>query len=137
MVLCSHCGAVFVPGVNAACRDCGLAPDLQTPPTLPPSDGDAPSDEVIVFDVSGWTAERRVAFGGTLRGESVPWRWEEGPVLVVRTFDEAVVEGLLADLEIDGEEWEDTTGIAEDEAAEEAAQTAMSDLFDTADRLVH
>lgn len=145
MNLCSHCGADYTPGVNAACRDCGLAPDLETPPTLPaPSDdvratqageGEGAADEVI-FDVAEWPAAQRAGFAGALHAEDVPFRWEAGPVLVVRTFDEAVVEGLLEDEGIDDEEWQETTGIAEEEEADEAAQTAMSELFDAADRLV-
>lgn len=138
MTLCSHCGADYTPGVNAACRDCGLAPDLQTPPTLPATDesADETADEVL-FEVAEWPAAQRVAFVSALHAEDVPFRWEAGPVLVVRTFDEAVVEALLDDEGIDDEEWQETTGIAGEEEADEAAQTAMSDLFDAADRLVH
>lgn len=137
MPLCSHCGAEVAPGINAACRDCGLAPDLTTPATLPAPKGADRGDEEVVFDVSEWPATQRVAFGGALRRENVPWRWEPGPVLVVRTFDESVVEGLLEDADIDNDEWQDTTGMAAEEEADEQAQGAMSELFDAADRLVH
>lgn len=132
MTLCSHCGAEFAAGINAACRDCGLAPDLDTPPSLP-AGGEEPE---VALDVSEWPADQRVAFTGALRGESVPWRWEPGPALMVRSFDEAVVDGLLEDEGIDDEEWKDTTGTDAEVEADEVAQTAMSDLFDAADRLV-
>ena len=130
--VCRHCGAVVEAGVNAACRDCRLSPDLGALPTLPPTDDGAGADE-IDFDLADWPAEERVALSVTLHEREVPWRWEPGPLLVVREFDEAVVEELLGE-EGEGETaWEDIEG----EEADEEAQSAMGDLFDAGDRLMH
>jgi hypothetical protein len=126
--VCAHCGADYAAGVNAACRDCRLAPRATSAPTLPASD-EGP-DEVL-FDLDSWPAQDRVALGVALNERGVPWRWESGPVLVVREFDEAVAEELL-DATEGGDDWEDLEG----EESDEAAQEAMSDLFLAADRLV-
>ena len=129
MVVCSHCGAEYTAGVNAACRDCKLAPDDAGGPSLPESD-EGPDE--LLFELESWPAEDRVGLGVSLNDAGVAWRWEPGPVLVVREFDEAIVEDLLDDAE-GGDDWEDIEG----EEADEAAQGAMSDLFLAADRLVH
>jgi hypothetical protein len=119
--------------VNAACRECRLAPDERGKPSLP--DDDEGPDEVG-FDLSEWPAEDRVSLGVTLSGDDVPFRWEAGPMLVVREFDEAVVEDLLDSMA--GEEeggWQD---VEEDgEGDDDEAETVMGDLFDVADRLTH
>jgi hypothetical protein len=128
--LCTHCGVEVSAGVRAACPDCRLAPDVTVPPTLPASE-DGP--EEVSFDLSAWPAADRVALGVTLDSQEVPWRWEPGPALVVRAFDEAVVEEQLDEEGADDGGWEDVEG----EESDEEAQTLMSDLFDVADRLVH
>lgn len=130
VTLCSHCGAVVAEGVRAACGECRLAPDAAAPPSLPASE-DGPAE--MTFDLSEWLANDRVALGVTLDSQEVPWRWEPGPTLVVRQFDEAVVEEQLDQEAADEGGWEDIEGEEDDEAA----QTVMSDLFDVADRLVH
>jgi hypothetical protein len=135
--VCRHCGAVVEAGVNAACRDCRLSPDLGATPTLPPPpDGDGAAEDgagEIDFDLADWPADERVLLAVTLNEREVPWRWEPGPLLVVREFDEAVVEELL-DEEDEGETaWEDIEG----EETDEEAQAAMGDLFDAGDRLLH
>ena len=129
MGVCSYCGAEFTAGINAACRDCRLAPESAEVPSLPPSD-EGPDE--LLFELETWPAEDRVGLGVALTDRGISWRWEPGPVLVVREFDEAVVEELLDQAE-GGDDWEDLEG----EEADEAAQSAMSDLFLAADRLVH
>lgn len=146
MPLCSHCGAEVSPGVNVACRDCGLSPDVATAPALGPGAA-AAGEEEAAFDVSALPAGQRMAVSGSLRGESVPFRWEPGPVLVVRAVDGSVVEGLLNDADLDDADpddadlgdpaWQEDTGAGDAADAGEAAQAAMSDLFDAASRLVH
>lgn len=134
MDVCRHCGAVVEAGVNAACRDCRLSPDLGAVPTLPVQTEDGA--EEIDFDLADWPAEERVLLAVTLHERDVPWRWEPGPLLVVREFDEAVVEELLDEMDEDGDgetAWEDIGG----EEADEEAQSAMGDLFDMGDRLMH
>jgi len=136
MTLCPHCGADYTPGVNAACRECRLAPDPAAEPSLPPPDDPA---EEVAFELATWAAGERVAVGIALDEEEVPWRWEAGGLLVVREFDEAVVESMLADLaEEDGEDdggWAATEADDGDDLAEQA-QTAMGDIFVVADRLI-
>lgn len=132
MTLCPHCGADYTAGINAACRECRLAPDPVAEPSLPASE--EPEDEVG-FELATWPAGERVAVGIALDEESVPWRWEPGGLLVVREFDEAVVEEMLADLaEDDGGDnpaWD-----GEGDGLDEQAQTAMGDIFVVADRLI-
>ena len=135
-MLCSQCGAAFAPGVQAACRECRLAPDERAVPSLP--DDDEGPDEVG-FDLADWPAEDRVSIGVSLDGDGIPWRWEEGPMLVVRESDEDAVEELLdrlADEEEGG--WQDVGDDEEDEDAEDddEVETVMGDLFDVADRLI-
>ncbi|MFP5319756.1 MAG: hypothetical protein ACLGI2_15855 [Acidimicrobiia bacterium] len=135
MTLCPHCGADYTAGINAACRECRLAPGPATEPSLPPSEN---PEEEVAFEMATWPAGERVAVGLALDEEDVPWRWEAGGLLVVREFDEAVVEAILAELaeedgEADGEPggWE-----GEGDELDEQAQTAMGDIFVVADRLV-
>lgn len=129
MTVCAHCGAEYTAGANAACRDCKLAPESADVPSLPLSD-EGPDE--LLFELDAWPAEDRVSLGVALTDRGVPWRWESGPVLVVREFDEALVEELLDEAE-GGGDWEDLEG----DQGDEAAQSAMSDLFVAADRLVH
>jgi hypothetical protein len=128
MTVCSHCGAEYTAGVNVACRECRLALEPTAAAALPPSDT---GPDELLFELDSWPAEERVALGVQLTERDVPWRWEPGPVLVVREFDEAVVEDVLDDAE-GGDEWEDVGG----EEADEVAQAAMGDLFLAADGLV-
>lgn len=135
VAVCSHCGADAAPG-NAACRDCRLAPG--EPPAAPSLPDDEQGEPEVAFELDDWPAADRVALGVALNREGIPWRWEPGPVLVVRELDEAVVEELLDEAEGGGAEWEERDGEgAEGEEADEAAQSAMGDLFLAADRLVH
>lgn len=139
MTLCPNCGADYTAGVNAACRECRLAPDPAAQPSLPPPpEEDESADEEVAFEMATWPAGDRVAAGIALDEESVPWRWEAGGLLVVREFDEAVVEAMLAELaeddgEGDGAAWDG----AEGGDLDEQAQTAMADIFVVADRLLH
>lgn len=134
MTLCPHCGADYTAGVNAACRECRLAPDPAAEPSLPPSDD---PEEEVAFEMATWAAGERVAVGLALDEEDVPWRWEAGGLLVVREFDEAVVEAMLADLAEDDGEVDDEAWDGEGDGLDEQAQTAMGDIFVVADRLLH
>jgi hypothetical protein len=116
--------------VNAACRDCRLAPDPAAPASLPAQQDGEPE---IEYGLDSWPAEDRVGLGMALNQQSVPWRWEPGPVLVIRELDEAIVEAALGQAGEEEAGWEDVEG----EEADETAQAAMSDLFLAADRLVH
>ena len=134
MTLCPHCGADYTAGINAACRECRLAPDPSAEPSLPPAED---PDEEVAFELATWPAGERVAVGIALDEESVPWRWEAGGLLVVREFDEAVVEEMLADLaEDDGDDTTAWGADGEGDDLDEQAQTAMGDIFVVADRLI-
>jgi len=163
VALCLNCGAEYAAGLQAACRDCRLATDPTSAPSLPDLE-DGPDE--LLFDLTLWPAEERVSLGLTLDERGVPWRWEPGPELAVRESDQAAVEELLdeeeageddweelsdeemdaleADLEIDDDEGgargeedggEEDGGEDEEDGGEEAA-AAMGDLFDAADRLM-
>lgn len=165
MTLCANCGSEYAAGLQAACRDCRLASDPASPPSLPDLE-DGPDE--MLFDLSLWPAEERVALGLTLDERGIPWRWEPGPDLVVRESDQVVVEELLDEEEGDDEDWEDVSEAdrdesdldadlaidADDEVADgedgdepedddepedggEEAAGAMGGLFDAADRLMH
>lgn len=134
MTLCPHCGADFTAGVNAACRDCRLAPDPASEPTLPPSEE---GEDELAFEMGTWAPAERVAVAVALDDEGIPWRWEAGPLLVVRELDEAVVEALLDDFSDEDEGLEAGWGDGESAETDEAAQTAMGDMFLVADRLLH
>lgn len=124
---CRFCGAEH-SGVNARCRDCGLATEA-----IPSSLGPGRPEEEIVYEVADWPAHARVALGTTLSDRGIPWRWEPGLALVVRETDDEAVEELLDDLEDEALEEADP----EVEEAEEEAHAAMGDLFVAADRLMH
>src|SRR5205085_9014007 len=82
---CPRCGALFAPDVNmefsttqVLCVECGLA--LEEPPrVLPPSDVD---DEQVAYDLAEWPAEDRTIATADLVELEIPYRWEEGLVLV-------------------------------------------------------
>ena len=156
MSLCANCGADYAAGLQAACRDCRLASDLTSEPSLPDLE-DGPDE--MLFDLSLWPAEERVALSLTLDDRGIPWRWEPGPDLVVRESDQAAVEELLDEEEGTDEDWEELSdeeidGLeadmeadldadleidadeSEDEQGGEDTSAAMGDLFDASDRLM-
>lgn len=158
-MLCANCGAEYAVGLQAACRDCRLASDATVEPSLPDLE-DGPDE--MLFDLSLWPPEERVALGLTLDERDIPWRWEPGPDLVVREVDQAVVEELLDEEEAGDEDWEELSeeemddveadmeadleadlAIDDDEEDEDdeeggdEAAAAMGGLFDAADRLMH
>ena len=133
VVVCQHCGAdlshhplfaVEDPSTGK-CFDCGLAAQ----------DGGAwqPSfnvDEEIHYRLDDWSPGRRMALALALY--DVPFRWEPGPVVVVRSEDRSVVETFLDEPETTDEH----TGFDDQEETAEGAESAMSDLFLGADQLV-
>lgn len=137
--MCQHCGAdlshhpaLAYEGVALArCFDCGLAPD----------DGGAwhrPFDrgEEICYRLHDWSPAERVRL--VLMLYDVPFRWEPGPVLVVREDAVAVVESFLDEAERGGDDRGDTADAVDDDVVgDEVAAAAMSELFVTADRLLH
>ena len=140
---CPRCGALFAPDVNmefavtqALCIECGLA--LEEPPQiLAPSKQD---DEQVAYDLLEWPPEDRVIATDDLVELNIPYRWEDGLVLVVPASAEAQVDALLDEIDENAESGDDTlldVGADDSEDGGEEAATAMGDLFVAADGLQH
>ena len=120
------------------CSDCGVA-------VVDPLGMLAPSEAEMTYGLDEWPVADRAAVTGALVDDDVPYRWEPGIVLVVPDSVEALVDGILDDLEqseevsvVPGEGDRDLDGAADPEAdGGEEAHTAMADLFVVADRLHH
>ena len=138
VVLCQHCGADLShhPALThegaslARCFDCGLAPD----------DGGAwhrPFDrgEEIYYRLHDWSPAERVRL--VLMLYDVPFRWQPGPVLVVREDAVAVVESFLDDVKRGGHDRGDAADDVDDDGVGDEVAAAMAEVFVTADRLVH
>ena|GEM_PF-1864813 len=140
--LCPRCGAVYSPDVSMGfvqsrvpCGDCGLA--LEDPRgMLAPSGND---DDQIAYDLVEWPAEDRVIATDDLVELDIPYRWEEGLVLVVPAAAEEQVDALLDEIDENAVSEEDAlleVGRGEEDGGEEAVD-AMGDLFVAADALHH
>ena len=139
--LCPRCGALFEPDVSmefartrVPCKDCGLA--LEDPPAmLAPSADDG---DQIAYELVEWPAEDRVIATDDLVELDIPYRWEDGLVLIVPADFEEQVDALLD--EIDENATSDDDALLDvdvgDDGGEEAT-TAMGDLFVAADALHH
>jgi hypothetical protein len=118
------------------CVECGLA--LEEPPeVLRPADGD---DEQVAYDLVEWPPEDRAIATADLVELGIPYRWEDGLVLVVPGTAEAQVDALLDEIDENAVTDDETlidldTGAGEDGGEE--AVTAMGDLFVAADGLQH
>jgi len=160
ILFCPRCGSEFPAKFRGEwfdsgpiCSDCGVA--IGDPPAML-----APSEEEMTYGLDEWPVADRAAVTGALVDDDVPYRWEAGLVLVVPDAVEALVDGILDDLEGSGpapDLWDegepadpdadldadaedaDEAEDAEDEEADGGAeaQAAMSDLFVVADRLQH
>ena len=164
ILFCPRCGSEFPAKFRGEwfdsgliCSDCGVAVG-DPPATL------APSEAEMTYGLDEWPVADRAAVTGALVDDDVPYRWESGIVLVVPDAVEALVDGILDDLEgsgpapdlwdegeaadpdaeldPDADEADEADDAEEDEEGEEAdggaeAQAAMSDLFVVADRLQH
>jgi Zn ribbon nucleic-acid-binding protein len=139
---CPRCGALFAPDVNmefsttaVLCVECGLA--LREPPqVLAPSEVD---DEQVAYDLVEWPPEDRVIATDDLVELAIPYRWEDGLVLVVPVTAEEQVDALLDEIDENAEagDEDDLLAVAAGEDGGEEAATAMSDLFIAADGLQH
>jgi hypothetical protein len=139
---CPRCGTLFEPDVSmefartrVPCGDCGLA--LEDPRgMLAPSGAD---DEQIAYDLVEWPPEDRVIATDDLVELDIPYRWEDGLVLVVPAGAEEQVDALLDEIDenaVSGADDLAAVGAGQDDGGEEAV-TAMSDLFVAADALHH
>ena len=140
---CPRCGALFAPDVNmefsttqVLCVECGLA--LEEPPeVLPPAGAD---DEQVAYDLVEWPPEDRAIATADLVELEIPYRWEDGLVLVVPAAAEAQVDALLDEIDENAAtDDEALIGLGTDtgEDGGEEAVTAMGDLFVAADGLQH
>ena len=140
---CPRCGALFAPDVNmefsttqVLCIECGLA--LEEPPeVLPPSEAD---DQQIAYDLIEWPAEDRTIATADLVELGIPYRWEDGLVLVVPATAEAQVDALLDEIDENAADADDSDALLDVDTGEdggEEAVTAMGDLFVAADGLQH
>ena len=140
---CPRCGGFFAPEVNmefsttqVLCVECGLS--LEDPPqVLPPSDVD---DEQVAYELAEWPPEDRVIATDDLVELQIPYRWEDGLVLVVPATAEAQVDALLDEIDENALSAAGAEALVQVEAGEdggEEATTAMSDLFIAADGLQH
>jgi Zn ribbon nucleic-acid-binding protein len=139
---CPRCGALFAPDVNmefsttaVLCVECGLA--LREPPqVLAPSEVD---DEQVAYDLVEWPPEDRVIATDDLVELAIPYRWEDGLVLVVPVTAEEQVDALLDEIDENAEAGDEDAllAVAAGEDGGEEAATAMSDLFIAADGLQH
>ena len=139
---CPHCGALFAPDPNlefsstqALCVECGLP--LEGPAPLPSAEND---NEQVAYDLIEWPPEDRVIATDDLVELGIPYRWEDGVVLVVPAAHEAQVDELLDEIDANAAGEEGEAALLEVETGEdggEEAATAMGDLFVAADGLTH
>jgi hypothetical protein len=139
---CPRCGALFAPDVNmefsttqVLCAECGLS--LEDPPEyLAPSDAD---DQQIAYDLVEWPAEDRAIASADLVELGIPYRWEDGLVLVVPAGVEEQVDAILDEIDENALGDDEDALIDLDTVADggEEAATAMSDLFIAADSMSH
>jgi hypothetical protein len=140
---CPRCGALFAPDVNmefsttaVLCIECGLA--LEEPPqVLAPPGVDS---EQVAYDLIEWPPEDRVIATDDLVELGIPYRWEDGVVLVVPASAEAQVDALLDEIDENADNGEGEAALLEVEAGEdggEEAAAAMGDLFVAADGMSH
>jgi hypothetical protein len=116
------------------CTDCGLA--LEEPPgMLAPSGND---DDQIAYDLVEWPAEDRVIATDDLVELDIPYRWDDGLVLVVPAAVEEQVDALLDEIDENAASEEDALlDVGSGDDGGEEATIAMGDLFVAADALHH
>ena len=140
---CPRCGALFAPDVNmefsttaVLCVECGLA--LEDPPAiLGPSEVD---DDQVAYDLVEWPPEDRVIATDDLVDLGIPYRWEDGLVLIVPATAEEQVDALLDEIDENAAGGDDSAALIEVDTGEdggEEAAAAMGDLFVAADGLQH
>jgi hypothetical protein len=139
---CPHCGALFAPDPNlefsttqTLCVECGLP--LEGPPPLAPAEND---NEQVAYDLIEWPPEDRVIATDDLLEAGIPYRWDDGVVLVVPAANEAQVDELLDEIDANAVGEQGEAALIEVEAGEdggEEATAAMGELFVAADGLSH
>jgi len=135
IICCPRCGAQFREDFRGEwfessirCPDCALT---VTEPPLMLAEGN--DEEEVDYDLGEWQVGERSAATTALLEADIPYRWEQGLILVVPVVAEEEVDLLLDELE-EVEELDEDGGEADGGAD---AQEAMGDLFVAADRLQH
>ena len=121
-------GTLIVRANDEAATD-AIIDDIEIT-TVPALDPDA---EKIAYEVGGWTDEQRVGLADALGAEGIAYQWDEVGDLLVLETDESRVEEILDGIEFPDELDADLGG--EDDGL--AAQSALSELFISSDRLMH
>lgn len=139
---CPRCGAAFQAEImgewiraNIRCPDCRLA--ITEPPAML-----APTDDEVGYVLEDWPVSDRGAVSAALDEVAIPFRWEEGLVLVVPGPVEQRVDRLLDDIQADSVDAGSPDAALEAEGdfdadGGEEAQAAMADVFVAADKLQH
>jgi len=119
---------------SVRCPDCRLA-ITEVPAML------NPSDDEVGYELVDWPVSDRGAVTAALAEVDIPFRWEEGLVIVVAAEVEEQVDRLLDEIQAESAGQSPDAALREegDEEADggEEAQAAMADLFVAADRLQH
>lgn len=92
-----------------------------------------PDAEKVAYEVGDWTDAQRTSLAAALGEAGLPYEWEESGDLVVHESDEDRVEDLLDSIEFP----EALERDASDTGDGLAAQNVLSELFISADRLMH
>jgi hypothetical protein len=134
ILYCPRCGSEFPAKFRGEwfdsgpiCGDCGVS--LGDPPAML-----APSEAEMTYGLDEWPVADRAAVTAALFDDDVPYRWEAGVVLVVPDAVEALVDGILDDLEGSGpapDLWDD--GEAADPDADLDTDADEADEVDEAD----
>jgi hypothetical protein len=139
---CPRCGAQFQVEVlgemiraNVRCPDCRLA--ITEIPTML-----GPSDDEVGYELVDWPVSDRGAVSAALAEVDIPFRWEEGLVIVVPGEVEQQVDQLLDEIQAEFAGQSPDAALEAQEERDEAdggeeAHAAMADLFVAADRLQH
>ena len=93
---CPECGYEYRPGF-VVCSDCHVALVLDEPPPRPK--GDSRDHGLIMYDLSGWTADDRAALRMLMTGAGIAHQWE-GTTLVVPRVRQDDVEDLVANFKL-------------------------------------
>jgi hypothetical protein len=138
IIYCPRCGTPFSETFkgewfesSVRCAECALT--LDEAPLMLAHGND---EDEVDYDLGEWRVGERSSATAALHDADIPYRWEDGLILVVPAVAEAEVDLLLDELE----EVEELDEDDEDDGGADGgalAQEAMGDLFVAADRLQH
>lgn len=94
-VWCFQCGAEYEPDV-AECVECGVT-TVPEPP-IEATEVGTEQEQQLAYEFHSWALESRAMLDSLLTGAGVAHAWQ-GATLIVREEDEAIVDGLVDDVE--------------------------------------